>query len=121
MSKLSGYTRHIQQVEWFREKWGQPCACFLKAKILTYFRWIQKRVLQEKYPDESPLYDEMLLEGPIKNMNPDIFDSLDESVIYKAAMNTKGSSGLSLLDADEWRRMIAAIDMVHIQSTFEKK
>ena len=32
----------------------------------------------------------------------------DEAVIYEAAVNTKGAAGTSMLDADEWRKMIGS-------------
>ena len=48
----------------------------------------------------------MLLNGPVKPINPIIFDTLDDNLIQKAAIRTKGAMGPSKFDADDLRRII---------------
>ena len=74
--------------------------------------------LNLKHPDASPLNEDLLLEGPCQYINPVIFESIDECAILKAALKTKGASGKSGWDADEWRRVlgsnifgVAAVDL----------
>ena len=43
---------------------------------------------------------EVLIEGPVRKIHPIVYDYIDESLILKAAMLTKGGSAPSGLDAD---------------------
>ena len=47
-----------------------------------------------------------ILDSPIKRVSRVIYDEIDSVSIRKSAMKTKGSDGPSLLDADEWRRIL---------------
>jgi len=57
--------------------------------------------LRAKHPDAKLGYDEMLLSGPVKYINPVVYEQIDEAVIYKVVVHTKGAAGISMLDADE--------------------
>ena len=50
----------------------------------------------------------MLLHGPVKQVNPVIFDQIDKGTILQAASKTKGSSGPSMSNADDWRRILVS-------------
>ena len=52
---------------------------------------------------EPPL--EVLIEGPIRRIHSVIYNNIDKFSILKAATLTKGGSGVSALDADEWCRI----------------
>ena len=62
-------------------------------------------LLQEKHPQAEPLYDQLLLNGPIDSVEPVIFDCITPDLIRKLILKTKGAAGPSLLNADEWRRI----------------
>ena len=47
-----------------------------------------------------------LLNGPLQNIHPVIFQSIDEEMIRKAAIRTKGGSGPSDMDANGWCRIL---------------
>ena len=49
----------------------------------------------------------MFLQGPVKSINPIIFDSITPELIRMIAIKTKGAAGPSQLNADEWRRILA--------------
>ena len=66
------------------------------------------KTLAQKHPEESPLPEDMILQGPCQKINDVIFDVIDESLIIKAAKNTKGGSGPSGMDADGWRKPLAS-------------
>ena len=53
--------------------------------------------LEEKYSKHNTL-----LYGPIENLLPKYFDSIDEGTIFKAACLTKGACGPSHMDADQF-------------------
>ena len=64
------------------------------------------KLLQEKHPEAEPKFDEMLLQGPQKLISPVIFYSITPDLIQKIAIRTKGAAGPSLLNADDWRRIL---------------
>ena len=63
-------------------------------------------LLKEKHPDAAPKFQEMLLNGPLKNVEPVIFESINGEMIQKLSLKTKGAAGPSLFDADDWKRML---------------
>ena len=63
-------------------------------------------LLKEKHPDAAPMFQEMLLNGPLKNVEPVIFESITGEMIQKLSLKTKGAAGPSLFDADDWKRMM---------------
>ena len=62
--------------------------------------------LHQKHPIASPIYEEKLLQGPIKYISPVIYDNINAALIRKCAVRTNGASGPSGLDADCWKKMI---------------
>ena len=50
----------------------------------------------------------MILQGPLKKVNSIIYDNINENLIKRCAINTKGSSGPSGVDADFWRKIISS-------------
>ena len=63
-------------------------------------------LLKEKHPEAAPKFQEMLLNGPVNKVEPVIFESITAELIQKLSLKTKGLAGPSLLDADDWKRMI---------------
>jgi len=61
-----------------------------------------------KHPESEPLHEDFLLHGPIKNVNPIIYDEIDESLVFKAANKTDGAAGPSKLDGDEWKKILCS-------------
>ena len=66
------------------------------------------RLLHEKHPEAQPLNEEMLLEGPMKHIHPVIFDDMNEDMVQKVAMRTKGAAGPSNFDASDWRNILVS-------------
>ena len=62
--------------------------------------------LEIKHPDNRDASADVLLNGPVKEIHPIVFDVIDEEMVLKAESITKGGSGPSGLDADCWRRML---------------
>ena len=61
-----------------------------------------------KYSDNRDASRDVLLNGPIKEIYPIVFDVIDEEMALRAASITKGDSGPSGLNADGWRRMLTS-------------
>ena len=65
-------------------------------------------VLVSKHPDgkevENSVASKYPQEGP--EVEPAIFEQIDETAIYKAAKNTSGSAGPTLMDADCWQHIL---------------
>ena len=53
---------------------------------------------------------DILLNIPLQNIHPAKFQLIDEEIIRKAAIRTKGGSGPSRMDADSWHRILASIN-----------
>ena len=64
--------------------------------------------LKRKHPTAAKPDDSVLIQGPKPIVDPVMFENIDESVIIKSALRTKGSSGPSGLDADGWRRILVS-------------
>ena len=58
--------------------------------------------LKLKHPTASPKFDNLLLNGPVKNVLEIVFDDINEELIQKATIRTKGAAGSSKFDADDW-------------------
>ena len=52
--------------------------------------------LEKKHPSAAEIREECLLNGPIDQILPNIFDLINEQMIYDAALKTKGSAGPSV-------------------------
>ena len=66
------------------------------------------RQLHEKHPEGEPLNEEMMLTGPMKQVHPVIFDDINEEMVQKVALRTKGAAGPSNYDAKDWRSMLVS-------------
>ena len=65
-------------------------------------------LLKDKHPEAKPADEDILIQGEKHEVHPIIFDVIDEEMIKKAALRTKGGSGPSGMDADGWRRILAS-------------
>ena len=50
------------------------------------------QLLKLKHPEAKDTSQKALLQGPIQKMLPIVYDGIDEELIKKAAIRTKGSS-----------------------------
>ena len=66
------------------------------------------QLLKQKHPESREPPPEVLIEGPGRKIHPVVYDDIDESLILKAALLTKGGSGPSGLNADGWRRLLTS-------------
>ena len=64
------------------------------------------QLLELKYPDAKNNSQQTLLPGPIQKMHPILYDNIDEELMKKTAIRTKGGSGPTGIDADGWRKII---------------
>ena len=64
--------------------------------------------LEIKYPDNRDASRDALLNGPIKEIHPIVFDVIVEEMALRAASITKGGSGPSGLNANDWRQMLTS-------------
>ena len=53
-------------------------------------------------------YEEVLLRGPVKQIHPILYKAIDEALISKAALKTKGGCAPSGFDAENWRRILVS-------------
>ena len=61
--------------------------------------------LNSKHPESAPINDEMVLQGPVLEINNVIYDGIHAELIRNCILRTKGTHGPSNLDADAWKRM----------------
>ena len=66
------------------------------------------RTLQQKHPQASPKYNDLLLQGPQLKVNPVTFDNIDEQSVQRAALRSKGAAGPFQMDAENWRRILVS-------------
>ncbi len=64
-----------------------------------------KDILIDKHPPAQPIHPSCIVSEAPQDPHTVIFDSIDGSVIRKAALQVKGAAGPSSLDAHEWRRL----------------
>ena len=65
-------------------------------------------MLKQKHPEANEPPQEVLLQGPTRPVHPIVYEDMDESLILKVVMLTKGGSGLSGLDADGLRKILTS-------------
>ena len=63
--------------------------------------------LEKKHPS-AEIGEECLLNGPIDQIPPNIFDLINEQMIYNAALKTKASAGPSGMDAELYCRILCS-------------
>ena len=61
-----------------------------------------------KHPPAAPIDEYFVLNGPVKQINPIIYDAIDESMVMRAASNTRGAAGPSKLDGEEWKKILCS-------------
>ena len=62
--------------------------------------------LYEKHPAGEPLHEEMMLEGPIQEIHPVIFDDMSPELVRKVAAKMTGAAGPSGFDSDDWKNVL---------------
>ena len=62
--------------------------------------------LKQKHPQSQPAYEETLINGERPVIHPINFDDINEELVRKVAIRTKGGSSPSGLDAYELRKML---------------
>ena len=62
--------------------------------------------LKQKHPQSQPAYEETLINGERPVIHPITFDDVNEELVRKVAIRTKGGSSPSGLDAYELRKML---------------
>ena len=64
--------------------------------------------LHEKHPVGEQLHQEMLLNGPVKDIHPIIFEDLNSELVRKVAMKMKGAAGPSCFDSVDWKTVLVS-------------
>ena len=67
-----------------------------------------KQQLNIKHPESRPKFDPLLLHGPINEIHEVVFDKITNDLIQKTAIRTKGVTGPSEFNADDWRRILGS-------------
>ena len=63
-------------------------------------------LLHTKHPERQNAHDKVILQEPIKQVHPVVYEAIDEALISKAALKTKGGCGPSGFDAQNWHRFL---------------
>eukprot|EP00794_Sanderia_malayensis_P006469 gene6469-7206_t len=71
---------------------------------------MRSRLLLEKHPVGAEATEDALLLGPEPVVEPIIFDVTNEEMLLKAAQMTRGGSGPSGIDADDWCKILSSRD-----------
>ena len=58
-----------------------------------------------KHPEPQPSDESVMIDGEIPFIGPAVFANIDETTIAKAALNTRGAAGPSVLNAQGWRHI----------------
>ena len=58
-----------------------------------------RELLHMKHPQQQPLNEEVLLQGPVYDISPVIFEKINGSAIRSAALRTQGAGGPSGVDS----------------------
>ena len=66
------------------------------------------QMLNDKHPKGEDEQQDMILMGPIKHIDPIIFEELTPDLIKKTAFHLNGSAGPSNLDSDQWRAILGS-------------
>ena len=64
--------------------------------------------LKRMHPSGKNTNEQVMLTGALPKVEPISFESIDNTVVMRAALTTRGSSGPSGLDSDGWRRVLAS-------------
>ena len=66
------------------------------------------QILNLKHPEAQQAHQEAILHGPKKQIHSIVYEDIDEDLVKKAAIKTKGGCGPSGLDADNCRRILVS-------------
>ena len=66
------------------------------------------KMLKQKHLEANEPPQEILLQGPTRPVHPLVYEDMDEFLILKTATPTKGGSGPSDLDIDDWRKILTS-------------
>ena len=58
-----------------------------------------RELLHMKHLQQQPLNEEVLLQGPVYDISPVIFEKINGSAIHSAALRTQGAGGPSVVDS----------------------
>ena len=64
-----------------------------------------KDILADKHPPGKPAHPDAIINEPLPDVHPVLFEPLDAAMIRSAALHTNSSAGPSGLDAFGWRRL----------------
>ena len=60
------------------------------------------------HPEAADIAEESLLHGPVDYIPPNVYDLIDEEMIYNSASKTKGSAWPSGMDSELYRRILCS-------------
>ena len=66
------------------------------------------QMLSLEYPEAKQAPCEVLLQGPKRQILSIVYEDIDEDLVKKAAIKTKGGCGPSGLDAESWCRILVS-------------
>ena len=64
--------------------------------------------LKSLHPEPSEIFPNTLMEGPLEEVSTAHFNQITEQEILRAAQQTKGSGGPSMMDGKQWRRLLCS-------------
>ena len=64
--------------------------------------------LNQKHPRPAPIKYDTLLNGPVDIVPECLFENIDEQMVLKATLDTKGSAGPSGMDVELYRRVLCS-------------
>ena len=92
-----------------------------KGQISAALKWISSNpssalpiddsvidILRSKHPAANPIDVDCTFEGPIDIPDPILFNSIDGTLVRRAAKLTRGSAGPSGMDAESWGRILGS-------------
>ena len=77
--------------------------------------------LKQKHPASSELNEEVLLRREKPSVHPVVFEDIDENMVKEAALETKGGSDPSGLDADGWKKILASKSYITINTDLRQE
>ena len=78
------------------------------------------QLLRKKLPESREAPPELLIKGPVRKIHSVVDYDIDESLILKASMLTKGGSATSGLEVNGWRRMLTSRELGTSSTDFRK-
>ena len=69
---------------------------------------IQNGIILQKHPKSAPTTEEVLLADQPESIHQIKYKNVNANAVHKAALKTKGDSGPSGTDADDWKRILTS-------------